>query len=129
MANPKPEELKPEELAKIEYKPQKTGWMDTPTVFKKGMFCYGNQPKFLEMVGFPNARHWSILDEDWKLPENWQEIFIEGDTLVYAIGMEARDFRTEELKRKYQIYKIGDSIQPRRIQDAVSEAYPIAIKI
>jgi Fe-S oxidoreductase len=71
-------ELKPEELAKIDYKPPKTGWIDTPTVFKKGMFCYGNQQKNLEMVGFPNARHWSILDEDWKLPENWQEIFIEG---------------------------------------------------
>lgn len=58
-----------------------------------------------------------------------QEIFIEGDTLVYAIGMKARDSLTEELKGKYQIYKIGDSIQPRRIQDAVSEAYQIAIKI
>ena len=78
MAEPKPEELKPEELAKIEYKPPKTGWMDTPTVFKKGMFCYGNQPKFLKTVGFPNVRSWSVLDEDWKLPENWQEIFIEG---------------------------------------------------
>ena len=33
MANPKPEEL-----ARIDYKPPKTGWMDTPTVFKPGIF-------------------------------------------------------------------------------------------
>ncbi|MDP2755281.1 MAG: (Fe-S)-binding protein, partial [Nitrospirota bacterium] len=71
-------EPKPEELARIDYKPPQRGWMDTPTVFKQGMFCYGNQPKNLEMLGFPNARKWSVLDEDWKLPENWQEIFIEG---------------------------------------------------
>jgi 2,4-dienoyl-CoA reductase-like NADH-dependent reductase (Old Yellow Enzyme family)/thioredoxin reductase len=58
-----------------------------------------------------------------------QEFFIEGDTLVYAIGMKANNSLGEELKGKYQIFKIGDSIQPRRIQDAVYEAYKVAINI
>ena len=78
MANPKPDELTKEKLAKIDYQPPKPGWMDTPTVFKPGIFLYGNKQKSLETVGFPNPRPWSVKDEDWKLPPNWQEIFIEG---------------------------------------------------
>ena len=34
---------KPEELSKIDYTPPKTSWMDTPVVFKEGMFCHGSQ--------------------------------------------------------------------------------------
>ncbi|NWF76072.1 MAG: (Fe-S)-binding protein [Nitrospirae bacterium] len=69
---------KPEELSKINYKPPKTAWFDTPTEIKKGFFCWGNKEKSLKAVGFPNIRQWSVADEDWKLPENWKEIFIEG---------------------------------------------------
>jgi len=71
-------ELSPEELSKINYKPPKTPWMDTPAVLRKGMFCWGAKEKNLRAVDFPNARAWSVADEDWKLPENWEEIFLEG---------------------------------------------------
>ena len=69
---------KPEELAQIDFTPPKTGWMDTPVEFKPGMFCHGSKPKSLETVGFPNPREWKPGEEDWKLPENWKEIIIEG---------------------------------------------------
>ena len=69
---------KPEELSKIDYAPPKSGWMDTPVVFKEGMFCHGSKPKSLEAVGFPNPRDWRPADADWKLPENWKEIILEG---------------------------------------------------
>jgi [DsrC]-trisulfide reductase subunit K len=69
---------KPEELSKIDYTPPKTSWMDTPVVFKEGMFCHGSKPKSLELVGFPNPRDWRPADADWKLPENWKEILLEG---------------------------------------------------
>jgi Fe-S oxidoreductase len=69
---------KPEELSKIDYKPPKTQWMDTPVQFKEGTYCYATRPKYLEEVGFPNAREWSSADEDWKLPDNWKEIVLEG---------------------------------------------------
>ena len=69
---------KPEELSKISYKPPKKSWMDTPAELRKGMFCWGNKEKSLKTVGFPNVRAWSVADEDWKLPENWKEIFLEG---------------------------------------------------
>jgi Fe-S oxidoreductase len=69
---------KPEELSKIDVTPPKTDWMDTPTVFKEGMFCHGSKPKSLDIVGFPNPRDWRPADADWKLPENWKQILLEG---------------------------------------------------
>ncbi|NWF52473.1 MAG: (Fe-S)-binding protein, partial [Nitrospirae bacterium] len=70
--------IKQEELLKIDYKPPKTAWMDTPAEIRKGMFCWGAKEKSLKTVDFPVARHFNPLEEDWKLPENWKEIFIEG---------------------------------------------------
>ena len=69
---------KPEELSKIDYTPPKTSWMDTPVVIKEGMFCHGAKPKSLEIVSFPNPRDWRPADADWKLPENWKQILLEG---------------------------------------------------
>ncbi|MBI3353543.1 MAG: (Fe-S)-binding protein [Nitrospirae bacterium] len=67
-----------EELSKIDHKPPQNGWMDTPAEFKQGMYCYGAKGKNLSAVDFPNARDWSPDDKDWKLPENWKEIVLEG---------------------------------------------------
>jgi len=52
--------------------------MDMPVELKEGRWCYGSKPKDHEVLGLPNPRSWSPGDEDWKLPENWQEIFLEG---------------------------------------------------
>ncbi len=74
----KPKLPKPEELAKINYKPPEKRWMETKAEFKPGMWCYGARPKNLQAVDMPNPREWSPADEDWKLPENWKEIFLNG---------------------------------------------------
>ena len=77
MADKKPPT--PEELSQIKHSPPLfKGWMDTPTIIKPGTYCYGAQPKNLEAVGLPNARAWNPLDADWKLPDNWKTIIIEG---------------------------------------------------
>ena len=68
----------PEELSRVDHTPPKKGWMDMPVELKEGRWCYGSKPKDHEVVGLPNPRSWSPGDEDWKLPENWQEIFLEG---------------------------------------------------
>jgi Fe-S oxidoreductase len=52
--------------------------MYSPAEIKEGIACYGSKPKNLEYVGMPNPREWSPFDEDWKLPENWKEIVLEG---------------------------------------------------
>ncbi len=69
---------KPDELAKVDYTFPKTGWMETPVVFKEGMFCHGAKPKSLQILNFPNPREWRPADADWKLPENWKDILIKG---------------------------------------------------
>lgn len=69
---------KPNELSKITYKPPRTGWMETPVQFRPGTWSYGSKPKNLEALGLPNPREWSPDDEDWKLPDNWKEIILEG---------------------------------------------------
>ena len=55
-----------------------TGWMDTPTMFKKGIYCHAARAKDIESLNMPNPRDWRVEDDDWKLPENWQDIILEG---------------------------------------------------
>ena len=69
---------KSEELGDVDFNPPRTGWMDTPTEFKEGTWSYPTKPVALEVLDMPNPREWSPLEEDWKLPENWKQIIIEG---------------------------------------------------
>ncbi|MDB9822685.1 (Fe-S)-binding protein [Deltaproteobacteria bacterium] len=70
---------KAEELVKIDHSPPVLkGWMNSPAEIKKGIACYAGRPKNLEYIGLPNPREWSPLDDDWKLPENWKEIILDG---------------------------------------------------
>ena len=71
---------KPEEIFNsIDYKPEKKHWMDTTVDFqKRGTYNYAAVPASLEYTGQPNARKWQPYEDDWKLPENWKEIILEG---------------------------------------------------
>lgn len=68
---------KPNELV-IDHKLPATGWMDTPVVFRPGNWCYPGKAKNANVLGLANPREWSPPDEDWKLPDNWKEIILEG---------------------------------------------------
>jgi ferredoxin len=69
---------KPEQLSKIRYQPPRTGWMETPVVFRPGTWSYPAAAKNLRALGLANPRDWSPADADWKLPANWKEIILEG---------------------------------------------------
>ncbi len=70
---------KPDELAKIDHTPPVLrGWMDTQPEIRPGIACYGSKAKDLKYVDMPNPRDWSPFDDDWKLPENWEETIHEG---------------------------------------------------
>jgi Fe-S oxidoreductase len=69
---------KPDELIRIDHRPPKTGWMDTPVEFRKGTWSYTAKKKSLDVVGIPYGRDWVPTDEDWQLPDNWKEIIFEG---------------------------------------------------
>jgi Fe-S oxidoreductase len=59
-------------------------WMDVPAVFKPGNYCYPGKKDIVayhdkNLPGlFGEPREWKVEDEDWKLPENWKEIIIQG---------------------------------------------------
>ncbi|NTV12892.1 MAG: (Fe-S)-binding protein [Desulfobulbaceae bacterium] len=59
-------------------------WMDTPAVFKPGNYCYPGKKEIAAYHGknlpgkFGEPRDWKVEDDDWKLPENWKEIIIQG---------------------------------------------------
>ncbi len=69
---------KAEELARIDYTPPRKSWMDPTVEFRKGTYNYAAVPERLEYLGLPNPRKWQPTDEDWKLPDNWQQIILEG---------------------------------------------------
>jgi Fe-S oxidoreductase len=73
-------EKSPEELLQIDYEPPKRDWMDPTVDFeaRRGSWSYPGAAKNLTYLGLPNAREWSPADEDWKLPDNWQQIIREG---------------------------------------------------
>jgi Fe-S oxidoreductase len=70
--------LKPEELFRTDHSPPSKGWMDTPVNIRKGISLYAANPRSVEYLGLPHARAWNPMEEDWKLPKNWQEIFLKG---------------------------------------------------
>jgi Fe-S oxidoreductase len=71
---PKPQDV----LDQLTYRPPRSDWMETPVEIRKGMYCYASNPKSVATLGLPHARQWNPLDEDWKLPDNWQQIIHEG---------------------------------------------------
>jgi Fe-S oxidoreductase len=71
---PKSEEF----IGRLDYRPPAKHWMDVPVEIRKGMYCYAANPKSVDYLSLPNARPWNPVEEDWKLPENWQQILHEG---------------------------------------------------
>lgn len=44
--------------------------------FKPGYYHYSALVKDVESLELPFPREWNPVDKDWKLPENWREIFL-----------------------------------------------------
>lgn len=73
------DELKPDELLdKVDHTPSQGSWMTDSVQIRPGMYCYAAKAESVETLGLPNARPWNPLEDDWKLPENWQEIIHNG---------------------------------------------------
>lgn len=64
----------------------KKDWMDTPAIFKPGNYCYPAKPEMVEYLDknlggkglFGEPREWDVESDDWKLPEDWKDIIIQG---------------------------------------------------
>ena len=71
-------QVKPEEMANIDYRPPQKDWMDAEVEFRRGSYCYSAPLKNQEMLQLPNPRQWNPQDADWKLPPNWKQIILDG---------------------------------------------------
>ncbi|MBD3233785.1 MAG: (Fe-S)-binding protein, partial [candidate division Zixibacteria bacterium] len=69
---------KPEEILDITYNPPPEDWQETKPEFVKGTYNYASTPDSIKKLDLPNPRKWQPYNEDWKLPENWQEIILKG---------------------------------------------------
>ncbi len=69
---------KPEELAQIDFRPPRKLWTNPSIEFRKGTFNYAAVPEKAEYLGLPHVRKWQPMDDDWQIPDNWQEIIFEG---------------------------------------------------
>jgi Fe-S oxidoreductase len=65
-------------LERVDCVPPAGSWVRTPAAFQPGSFLYPAKPKNLESLRLANGHPWSPLDEDWKLPEGWQDIVLHG---------------------------------------------------
>ena len=62
-------------LAKsIDYVFPSGSWMNNKPVFNPGSFCYPAKKDTMQGLGMPNPHEWNPAEEDWNLPENWEEI-------------------------------------------------------
>lgn len=78
---PKPQEIIADLLDKpsmMTGTPPAEHWMDVPTSFHPGNYCYPAKPKIIEYHGFPNPREWKPEEDDWKLPDGWEETIVAG---------------------------------------------------
>ena len=58
----------------IDYVFPQASWMDTKPEFTPGSYCYPAKKDTMEGLHMPNPHTWAPGDEDWNLPENWEEI-------------------------------------------------------
>ena len=68
----------PEKLSQIDLGMPKTGWMDTPAIFREGIYCHGARARDIRALNMPNPRDWRVEDHDWNLPDNWPDIIMAG---------------------------------------------------
>jgi Fe-S oxidoreductase len=54
------------------------GWMAARPTFAPGSFCYPAKAETLAGLGFASAHTWAPEEDDWHLPENWEQILYDG---------------------------------------------------
>jgi Fe-S oxidoreductase len=69
--------------------------MDLKANIRPGYYVNAAAQKWMNMVNYPFPRAWNVADEDWQLPEDWQERVLQ--------GMEDRLKRFRSLKLFFDI--------------------------
>lgn len=89
--------------------------------------------QLLEMLGeakvkvLTNTKLLEITGEGVIIESNGQKTILEADSVVLAVGLKPETALSEELRdRVPELYTIGDCVEPRRLINAVWEAYRTA---
>ncbi len=69
---------KPDELAQVEFQASPKGWMDPTVEFRKGTWNYAAVPETLKYLDLPYPHKWQPTDDDWQLPDGWEQIILTG---------------------------------------------------
>ena len=69
---------KPEDLIQIDYGLPKTPWTDPKVEFKQGFYNYAAVPEKLDYLSVPSPGKWQPHDDDWPLPDGWEDIILKG---------------------------------------------------
>ena len=74
-----------------------------------------------------------IIDKGVRLKRNGSLEFMEGDTVVYAVGFESNTRLAEEIiplaNAAPELHLVGDCVQPRKIVNAIEEAFRVATQL
>ena len=71
---PKPDEM----FEDIDHTPPEEEWEKIESPITEGRYAYPAKDKNLQIMEFRTPGEWSPADEEWPLPDNWQEIIYEG---------------------------------------------------
>ena len=72
------EKTNKEDLLNISYEPKRRDWLTPSVALTKGTYSHGAPLKHQKYLGLPSQREWQPTDADWRLPENWKDIILEG---------------------------------------------------
>ena len=77
-----------------------------------------------------NATAEEITDKGVRVSRDGPSEFLEGDTVVLAVGLEPQKKLAQELERKVDaLHIIGDCVEPQRIAEAVERAFRVVREI
>ena len=75
MASPMP---RPEDLVSTDSPMPERDWREAPVRFSPGTFSYPAAKKHIEALGGANPHAWAVDQDDWGLPDHWQDIVVQG---------------------------------------------------
>ncbi|MBA7681912.1 Metal reductase [subsurface metagenome] len=74
-----------------------------------------------------NTKLIEIVEEGATVTSNGDKRILKADSVVLALGLKPEAALSEELRdRVSELYTIGDCVEPRRLINAIWEAYRIA---
>ena len=77
-----------------------------------------------------NTKVVEITKEGVRAAHDGSPEFFEADSVVIAAGMKVEDALSRELEGKVAtLYKIGDCVEPRKVREAVHEAFETSYQL